>query len=199
MKIAIPIFGKDISPRFDGAQFIVLLTVEGEKVVDREKWRTQNLNALALLEGLKKAKVDVLICGNIDSISEGALEDMGVRLIPWVTGEAEGALACFLKGELVPGSIVGAQGVCGRWGVGTGRWGCRRGRWYQEIINEREQNMPRGKMNNQGRKGQQGGGQSSGEDYLKFRGRGRGSGGGAGSKGKGRGCRGGKGGGRNEN
>lgn len=150
MKIAIPIFGKNISPRFDGAQVIVLLTVEGGQVVKREKWRTQNLSPLAMVGGLRDAKVDVLICGNIDSVSEEAVEEVGIKLIPWVTGEAEDAIACFLKGELTPGSIVESQGICGRWGVGAGRWGCRKGRWYQEIISEREKEMQKGKMNGQG-------------------------------------------------
>lgn len=150
MKIAIPIFGKNISPRFDGAQVIVLLTVEGGQVVRREKWRTQNLSPLALVGGLRDAKVDVLICGNIDSVSEEAVEEVGIKLIPWVTGEAEGAITCFLKGELAPGSIVGSQGICGRWGVGAGRWGCRKGRWYQEIISEREKKMQKGNMDGQG-------------------------------------------------
>lgn len=185
MKIAVPIFGKVISPRFDGAQVMVLLTVENGEVVAKEKWRTQNLPPLSLIRKLSGAEVDVLICGNIDSVSEEAVEAMGIKLIPWVTGEAEDAVACFLKGELAPGSIVGAQGVCGRWGVGMGRWGCRKGRWYQEIIEGKEQIMPRG-QNNQGKCGRGRWKEAGGNENANIGGRGKGGGR------KGKGCRGGK-------
>ena len=60
--------------------------------------------------------VDILICGGIDETSAWKLQFHEVKLYAWVTGEAEDALSCFLRGELESGVMIAADGHrCGMW------------------------------------------------------------------------------------
>jgi len=114
MRVAIPIFGARISPRFDFAPSLLLLTLEKGTVKAREEVSLSPWNPWRRVEKLKEFEVQTLICGGIDCHSRQMLEDNRIRVIPWVAGEAEEALHLFLNGNLRPGSTL---------------WpGCRRGR-----------------------------------------------------------------------
>jgi predicted Fe-Mo cluster-binding NifX family protein len=116
MKIAIPLFGNRISPRFDCAQeFLIGVAVDGV-VLERQELPAEGLSALARVGKLLELGVDTLICGGIDRISDQQLRRHGIRIYAWVTGEVEDALTCFLSGKLEPAIMVGSGGRCrGRW------------------------------------------------------------------------------------
>jgi predicted Fe-Mo cluster-binding NifX family protein len=100
MRLAIPIFGARVSPRFDHSPRMLLLSVEEGKVITREEIP---LNPLALwqrFEKLKELKVDVVICGGIDEGSKCWLIDHQIQVIPLVVGEASRAVMDFLAGRL---------------------------------------------------------------------------------------------------
>jgi predicted Fe-Mo cluster-binding NifX family protein len=103
MKIAIPIFGARVSPRFDFAPRLLLYTLEDGRVVGREELSLDSWNAWERVERLKQMGVEALICGGIPGCSAQALEEYRIRVISWVSGDAEEALSCFLRGELSPG------------------------------------------------------------------------------------------------
>jgi len=69
MKIAIPIFGNRVSPRFDFSPEIWVIEVERGKVVGQEKLSTANLNLPQRLEQITSNRVDKVICGGIDGLS----------------------------------------------------------------------------------------------------------------------------------
>lgn len=116
MKIAIPIFGTRVSPRFDYAREFLLSKTANGMVIEREELPAEGLTALTRVRMLLELGVDTLICGGIDRISSQQLSFSGIRIYSWVTGEAEGALNCFLRGELEPGIMLDSNGRrCGRW------------------------------------------------------------------------------------
>ena len=144
MRVAIFIFGTSISPRFDYAPEALIVDIEEGHEVKRESIALGGLHPVARLNGLKDKHVDVLICGNIDVNSEQMTESMGIRLIPWVTGEADKAIRLFLAGELAPGTILSPSGTSVRWGLGWGRGMCRQGRWFKEFNRSQEdETMPK--------------------------------------------------------
>jgi len=103
MKVAIPIFGPRVSPRFDCAPGLLLFNLEDGKVVGSEKFSLQSWDRLQRLQKLKEIGVQTLICGGIDGHSAQVLSDYRIRVIAWVAGEADEALRLFLEGKLRPG------------------------------------------------------------------------------------------------
>ncbi len=106
MKVAIPIFGSRVSPRFDFAPSLLLCTLREGKIVDREQIPLMSWTPWQRVEKLKEMRVKALICGGIDGHSAQLLKDGKIQVISWVCGGVEEALSCYLRGELVPGLNV---------------------------------------------------------------------------------------------
>ncbi len=116
MKIAVPLFHKRISPRFDCAETFLLAIAEKGEVIDRVKLAAAEWTPGKRVDKLKNLGVDTLICGGIDEISARGLIFDGISSFSWVTGDAEDALQILLRGELASRIMVGPGGsLCGRW------------------------------------------------------------------------------------
>jgi len=116
MKIAIPIFGNRISPRFDFSPEIWVIEVERGKVVRKEKLSTANLNLPQRLEQLTSNGVHKIICGGIDGLSRNQLGSRGIDVVQDVIGDAEVVFDLFMRGRLRPGFCCerrGGRGFCG--------------------------------------------------------------------------------------
>ena len=105
MKVAIPLFGKRISPRLDCAQKVLLADISekerriissGETVFDAE-----NKTAFFLTN-----HIDVVICGGISIEMQDLFLKQKMEIISWVTGEAEKALELFIQGKLFTGAML---------------------------------------------------------------------------------------------
>ncbi len=105
MKIAIPLFGDRVSPRFDCASKLLIATVEKSKVIDRKELFIENFSFSERLENFGGMGINVLICGAIDNFSNHYLTDHHIKIISWVTGDAQESLGLFLSGDLKPGYI----------------------------------------------------------------------------------------------
>jgi predicted Fe-Mo cluster-binding NifX family protein len=103
MKIAIPIFGNRISPRFDFSPEMWIITVENGELVNQEKLPMANLNLPQRLEQITSNGVDKVICGGIDGFSLNQLGTKGIDVVEDVMGEAEVAFHLFIRGRLRPG------------------------------------------------------------------------------------------------
>lgn len=103
MKIAIPIFGNRISPRFDFSPELWIITVENGELANQEKLATANLNLPQRLEQITSNRVDKVICGGIDGFSLNQLGNRGIDVVHDVIGEAEIAFHLFMRGRLRPG------------------------------------------------------------------------------------------------
>ena len=123
MKIAIPLFEKRISPRFDCAQSFLLAVAENGEVVERKELPAALWTPLERVKKLKDLGVDTLICGGIDEVSARRLIFYRVRIYSWVTGRAEEAIYSLLRGGLESGIMVGPGGH-------------RRGRWRLRGNND---------------------------------------------------------------
>jgi len=125
MKIAIPIFGPRVSPRFDHAPSLLLFTVEKGAVVERREVALPPLEPWQRVEQLREWDVQTLICGGIDGTSARTLTTHRIQVIPWVSGDVERALEFFLKGRLDPGLALcpGCKRKQHRWRKGFPRGG----------------------------------------------------------------------------
>ena len=124
MRVAVPLFGTRVSPRFDcGAVLLVAEVANGtanaaEQVVDASR------NSLERVARLRQLGVDTVICGAITGFLLRHLTANGIRVYPWVFCEASDALAALAQGKLPAPSIGGAQRGRGRGHRGRGgpRW-----------------------------------------------------------------------------
>jgi predicted Fe-Mo cluster-binding NifX family protein len=115
MKIAIPIFGERISPRFDFSPEMWVIEVEGGKVVGQEKFPSENLSLPQRLEQITSNGVNKVICGGIDGFSRDHLGSRGIDVVQDVIGDAEVVIDLFMKGSLRSGFCCergGGRGFC---------------------------------------------------------------------------------------
>ncbi len=110
MKIAIPLFGNRISPRFDFSPEVWIITVENGEVVNQKKIPMTNLNLPQRLEQLASNEVKHVICGGIDGFCLSQLGTKGITVLHNIAGEAEVIFNLFLKGRLRPGFCCERRG-----------------------------------------------------------------------------------------
>ena len=124
MRIAIPVFGKRISPRFDCAPGLGLFEVERGEVTNSREISCEGWGDIDRVSKLRDLNVDTLICGGLPEYLQSILRQRGIQVIPWIAGNADEALSLFLKDRLVQGMVM-----CS---VKTKRFRCRRGRKAHE-------------------------------------------------------------------
>ncbi len=116
MKIAIPLFGTRVAPRLDMAQELMLIAVEDGVPAERQTMAIANWPPAGRPERLTDLGVRGVICGALCRRDATRLDELGITVYGFVTGEAEDALTCFLHNELKPAVMVGRGGRCqGRW------------------------------------------------------------------------------------
>ena len=108
MKIAIPIFGNRISPRLDCAKKVLLVKVDEKerKVLCSEEKVFQVASVNESTNFFASNKIDTVICGGISIEVQDSLMKNDIRIISWVTGEAQKALDLFIEGKLVSGALL---------------------------------------------------------------------------------------------
>lgn len=128
MKVAIPLFGSRVSPRFDCGAEMLLAEVEDGAARTVGQVPDGEGNPLQRVAHLRELGVNAVICGAVTGFLLRHLAANGIRVFPWVFCEASEALDAFARGEL-PRTLP--------WGAGRGRGACRRGmgrcspRWHR--------------------------------------------------------------------
>lgn len=100
MTIAIPIFGKRISPRLDLAENLKLFYVKGNKILKSEVIRLISHNKLEKINMVIGLNPDVIICNGLSEIFEKEIEKNNIKLISWIHGEVDEVLHKYLFGSL---------------------------------------------------------------------------------------------------
>ena len=99
MKVAIPTFGKRVSPRFDCAQAFLIVTVQNGSRYERKEISASGWAPHERVRRLLELDVDSVVCGGIDRWSAESLESAGVALHAPIVGEIEEVLAELIAGE----------------------------------------------------------------------------------------------------
>jgi len=100
MKVAIPDWNGMVSPVFDVARRLVVITLRHGRQANRREAALSDANPAARTERLTELGVDVLICGAISWPLEAMLTAAGVRVVPHVCGTVEEVLQAFASGQL---------------------------------------------------------------------------------------------------
>jgi len=105
MKVAMPVFGRRVSPRFDCANSFVVATIAGKEVTVQHEFDATKWSPHERIDHLLALRVDAVVCGGIDWRSAARLRDAGITLYSGVTGTSKENLDALVKGALIPGQI----------------------------------------------------------------------------------------------
>jgi predicted Fe-Mo cluster-binding NifX family protein len=129
MRLALATWKGRVSPVLDASRQVLLLEVNDGKVVSRQEHEIGSEEPFARAARLAELGVEALICGAVSRPLAEMIAARGVRLVPFVAGEAEQVVAAYLAGNL-PSPGLAMPGCCGRrmrFHHGRGRRGCRHG------------------------------------------------------------------------
>jgi predicted Fe-Mo cluster-binding NifX family protein len=101
MKVALTIWGNKISPVFDSAQTLLVAQVQNNKIIQKQYESFDN-DSSGFLCDLKEMGIAVLICGAVSKMSEKIIISSDIKLIPFVSGNAEQVLDLYLTNAPVP-------------------------------------------------------------------------------------------------
>ncbi len=99
MNIAITVWQNRISPVFDSAQALLIVQTREAVIVDAVIKDCQASMLHKFIQLLQKQKVNVLICGALCERPATLLENHGIEVISFMTGEADKVLEGYLRGN----------------------------------------------------------------------------------------------------
>ncbi len=105
MRVAIPLFGADISPRFCFAREMVVIDRQGGDEVSRERVTLGDVSWPERFSVLTEHRVDVLLCGGFPRDFLPLAAAAGVRVIVGLAGTVEQVAKAFFDGT-VGGLVV---------------------------------------------------------------------------------------------
>ena len=121
MKLAIPIWNDRVSSAFDFAHRLLLVNVENGRETGRSEIPLPPESDPEKANRLKTLGVEELICGAISRSLALQVRATGIKVLPYVVGQADEVLKAYLTGRLIqpqfalPGSWPGARrGFCRR-------------------------------------------------------------------------------------
>jgi predicted Fe-Mo cluster-binding NifX family protein len=103
MKIAIAHWQGRVSPVFDVADRLFLITIEDGREIHRESLRLASQDPFERAQRLVEQGVDVLLCGAVSLTLEKALLGTGIRVLGFLGGDLESIIAAFLDEKLSDG------------------------------------------------------------------------------------------------
>jgi predicted Fe-Mo cluster-binding NifX family protein len=102
MKVAVPLFGSVVAPRFGFAnEFLVALVVDHE-ITRTERIAIDTLEWHGRLAALQGRGITVLLCGGFNRRFDPLAESMGIEVIAGLAGDADAVVATFARGEELP-------------------------------------------------------------------------------------------------
>ena len=97
MKVAMTVWGNRVSPVFDSAQTILLADIEEMKIVSSSREFIPVTAPTTMASTLVELNIDTLICGAISRQPAAIIEEAGITLKPFITGNAEQILKEFAE------------------------------------------------------------------------------------------------------
>lgn len=122
MIIGLTIWGERISPVFDSCHMLLVSDIHDSIIIKKRFEPFDPLVPFLLSERLDELKIEVLICGAISKEPANLIESAGIKLIPFISGNAETVLASYLNGDKLAVKFI--MPGCGK---NRNKGGCRTG------------------------------------------------------------------------
>lgn len=111
MRIAVALFGEEVSPRWCGAREALVATVRAGAVEETERLELGTCSNVVRLARLNALGVSVLLCGGFDRRFLWRAQRLGIRVVWGVTGSALQALRTFAGASAT--DVPSRSGECG--------------------------------------------------------------------------------------
>lgn len=105
MKIAVPLFNSRVSPRFDFAARLMVITITDGKITGEQEFSMLHLDQIKRISLLRDLGVDLMICGGISCFAERFIKGHGIEVVSLVQGEVKEVIDLFLNGNLSSATI----------------------------------------------------------------------------------------------
>jgi len=102
MRLAVPLLGTDVAPRFCSAARVLIVEHDGGVERSRERVALPPGGIPARLVTLTHLGVSVLLCGGFNRAFRPMAERLGLRVEWRLVGPADAAIAAFLSGSPLP-------------------------------------------------------------------------------------------------
>ena len=114
MRLAVAVWGSEVSPVFDFAHRILVVQCDEDQVQARYHYEIPDESIAARAERLRELGVNVLVCGAISNPLAKIVSGLGITLIPWKCGLIEEVLVAYFSGTLKEPrfSLPGSGNVC---------------------------------------------------------------------------------------
>ena len=80
-KVAIPVFGLQVSPRCDCAQEMLFLEFENGEIVSRRSASMEGMNSLQRIRAISASGATLLVCGALPGFYRRMIEAQGMQII----------------------------------------------------------------------------------------------------------------------
>lgn len=104
MRVAIPRMGETVAPCFEYCATMAIFNVTDAGFVDQVDFPLRSREPFDRVRLLRDQKVDVVICGGMQTFYEDLLKASGFEVISWVSGLVDDLLALYIRGELESGT-----------------------------------------------------------------------------------------------
>lgn len=127
MKVAIPIWNDRVSPVFDAAQWLQVMTFQRGQEIDRIRYELKDCDFLERVNRLQQWDVQILLCGAISRPLESAIQSKGIRVVSHICGNVDEIIEAFLTNQITHPRFL-MPGCCrrGRYRYQSGKTGCER-------------------------------------------------------------------------
>ena len=126
--LGVPLHGADVAPRFCSADEFMIAELDRGEVRRVRRLTIPEVTWSQRLERLSAAGVSVVLCGGFNRSFRPLAEDMGIRVISGLAGEAEQLIDAFARGEIERYRFLPCRGGRrGRHGAGWPHPGIGRG------------------------------------------------------------------------
>jgi len=109
MRVAIPLFGDQVSPRFGPGRHFMLASIEDGQIQEKQLVEAQDAAQSQLPTFLASLGVTKLICGGIQHQLQRDMECHGIDVIWGIIGPASEALCALANGTLHNDQFVGRE------------------------------------------------------------------------------------------
>lgn len=102
MRVAVPLFGQEVAPRFGYADNFLIAELKDGKVVCVDDIRLEFSDWHLRLEQLHKRGVDTILCGGFNRFYLPFAKILKIDVIAGLSGDADQLVEAFARGEEMP-------------------------------------------------------------------------------------------------
>ncbi len=106
------IWNNRVAPVFDVARQLLIVEADSGHEI-KKTLHSLPVDGIEKVDWLTAAGIEVFVCGAISRFLEDMLESRGIQILPFIAGDTEEIVRCWLKGNLT-GNVAYAMPGCRR-------------------------------------------------------------------------------------